>query len=128
MTITTLVHAKSKKFQKAEEGNGNPTFTVRTLLKLSQERFARLLDVSNRTVARWEKGGGHQDPYMQKRLFRLEQVVRKIARNGEPREIVNWLEKPDVDLKGHSPLDLLGSAYATEELLDQIDEWGYGAS
>lgn len=128
MTSPSITHTRVENAQKAERVSANPSLKVRTLLHLSQERFARLLDVSSRTVVRWEKGDGQPDPYMQKKLHRLEQVVNKVSKNGEPHVILKWLEKPDSDLRGYAPLDLLGSNYATEVLLERIEGWGYGAS
>jgi uncharacterized protein (DUF2384 family) len=64
---------------------------------------------------------------MEKKLLGVDRVTRKLEKAGEPADIAAWLEKPNPDLRGYPPVDLLGSAYATEELIDRIEEWGQGA-
>lgn len=115
------------KFPKSERIDANWILTLRNRLRLSQESFARLLDASTRTVARWERGEGRPDPYMEKKLLGVDRVTRKLEKVGESADIAAWLEKPNPDLRGYPPVDLLGSAYATEELIDRIEEWGQGA-
>ncbi len=112
---------------KTERIDANWILELRKRFQLSQEGFARLLDVSTRTVARWEKGDGGPDLYMEKKLRGVDRVTRKLWGAGKPADIAAWLEKPDPDLRGYPPLDLLGSAYATEELIGRIEEWGQGA-
>lgn len=116
------------KLPKTEQIDAKRILELRNRLQLSQEGFARLLDASTRTVARWEKDEGRPDPYMQKKLLGVDRVTRKLWKAGQPADIARWLEKPDPDLRGYPPVDLLGSAYATEELIGRIEEWGQGGS
>lgn len=115
------------KFSKTEEIDAKRILELRNRLRLTQERFARLLEVTTRTVARWEKGEGQPDPLIEKKLIGVDQVARKLEKAGEPEEIAAWLQKPDPDLRGYPPVDLLGSSYATEELIGRIEGWGQGA-
>lgn len=116
-----------KKFQNIEEIDGKWILVLRNRLRLSQERFARLLDVSNRTVARWEKDEAQPDPLLIKKLIGVGRITHELEKAGEPKEIAAWLEKPDPNLRGYPPVDLLGSGYGTEELIERIEEWRGGA-
>lgn len=116
-----------KKVSKSERINAQWILSLRSRLRLTQEGLARLLDASSRTVARWEKGDGLPEPYMQKKLLGIHRVACKLEKAGEPEDISAWLETPDPGLRGYAPADLLGSAYATEELVERIEEWGQGA-
>ena len=96
--------------------------SLRKKLGLSQERFARLLSVSISTVVRAEKSG--RIPCgREKTIANLSKVVKKLEKAGEPEEIAYWLTKPNPDLRGYQPIDLIRSGYATEELLNHIDNW-----
>lgn len=116
-----------KELSKKERIDAQEILSLRKRLHLSQEAFARLLDASTRSVARWEKGDAHPEPYMQKKLLGIDRVVHTLQKAGDPEHIKAWLETPDPDLRGYPPVDLLGSAYATEELVGRIEEWGQGA-
>lgn len=100
--------------------------SLRQKLELSQERMANLAGVSMRTVARWENGDVEPEPLLKKRLAGLMAVVRALERVGDPSDIVGWLETPDPRFHNQPPLDLLGSAHATAELLESIRQWGKG--
>jgi len=45
--------------------------TLRTRLNLSQEQFARMLNVSVQTVSRWERGAATPSPQAEKALSRI---------------------------------------------------------
>jgi len=99
---------------------------LRKKLHLSQEAFGRLADVTGRTVARWEAGEVDPEPALVRKLRGLEKVVHKLEKAGDPEAIVLWLGKPAEEFGGHAPLDLLGSAWATKQLLDRLDDWDEG--
>ena len=96
---------------------------LRKKLQLSQEAFGRLADVTGRTVARWEAGEVEPEPSLVRKLRGLEKVVHKLEKAGDPEAIVLWLGKPAEEFDGHAPIDLLGSAWATKQLLDRLEEW-----
>ena len=96
---------------------------LRKKLQLSREAFGRLADVTGRTVARWEAGEVEPEPSLVRKLRGLEKVVHKLEKAGDPEAIVRWLGKPAEEFDGHAPIDLLGSAWATKQLLDRLEEW-----
>lgn len=96
--------------------------SLRKKLGLSQEKFARLLSVSISTIVRAEKLG-NVPRGLKKPTENLLKIVERIKKAGSPEEITFWLTKPNQDLQGYQPIDLIGSDYATAELLKLIDSW-----
>jgi transcriptional regulator with XRE-family HTH domain len=99
---------------------------LRKKLQLSQEGFGRLVEVATRTVARWEAAEAEPEPFLVRRLRGIEKVVQRLEKAGDPQAIVQWLEKPASEFDGYRPVDLLGSDWATKQLLDRLDEWAEG--
>jgi transcriptional regulator with XRE-family HTH domain len=84
-------------------------------LDLSQERFARLLGVSVRTIARWEGGGAKPDSEQHRRLCLLRRIVAfHLNADGNPEAVLTWLTSPQ--LFKCIPLDLLASSQAAKIL------------
>jgi DNA-binding XRE family transcriptional regulator len=99
---------------------------LRKRLRLTQEGLGRLVEVTARTVARWEAGEVEPEPFLAGKIRGLEKVVLKLEKAGDPETIVRWLEKPASEFNGYPPIDLLGSAWARKQLLDRLDEWAQG--
>src|SRR5207249_10106048 len=98
-------------FQKTGDIDAKWVVTLRERLSVTQERLARLLDVTSRTVARWEKDEAKPEPFLELKLKRVGLVTDKLGKSGGPEQIAAWLEKPDPSLKGYPPIDLMGSGY-----------------
>src|SRR5688500_18639805 len=96
---------------------------LRKKLQLSQEAFGRLADVTGRRVGRGESDEVVPEPALVRKLRGLEQVVRKLEKDGDPEAIVHWLGKPAKEFDGHPPIDLLASTWATKQLLNRFDDW-----
>ena len=96
--------------------------SLRKKLGMSQERLARLLSVSISTVVRAEKSG-RIPRGCEKKTANLIKVLKKLEKAGEPEEIAYWLTKPNPDLQGYSPIDLVDSDYGVTKLLNLIDSW-----
>lgn len=94
----------------------------RESLELSQEAFARLLQVSVTTVSRWERGTAEPDTHLEARLRRLEHVASQLEQAMPGQRLAKWLEMPHPDLKGLPPIDLLGSDYGAQVLDDFIEQ------
>jgi DNA-binding transcriptional regulator YiaG len=89
--------------------------SLRTALGLSQERLAQLLNVSVRTVARWESGLVEPDRELKKRLVLLERIVeQRMGVNEDPEAVISWLTSPQ--LFECNPLDLLSSSRGAQLL------------
>lgn len=95
-------------------------------LSLSQEEFAHLLGVSLRSISRWEQGIARPDSYLEEKLLRLQRVTKRLRTFMDTKNTVKWLQNPHPELRGVSPVDLLGSEYATEELVALIEQWVQG--
>ncbi len=74
---------------------------VRRVLGLSRERLARLLDVSTKTVERWERGDGAPSRGLaQERLAQLAEIVTLGGLVYTPEGLVRLLTTP-MPLFGH---------------------------
>ena len=75
------------------------------LLGVSQESFARILNVSSRTAHRWLKGAR---PRPRAELNRLESIVSRLEETlPGPEAIRSYLNHPNPNLAGERPVDLL---------------------
>lgn len=104
----------------------NPSRSIRMRLELSIREFAELLGVSGRQIIQWENFLKFSRP--EGKVFaNLKRVYDELDKmGGKPKHIVQYLKTADPDLRGYAPVDLLGSDYATEELVGRIKEWGEG--
>jgi len=75
------------------------------LLGVSQESFARILNVSSRTAHRWLKGAR---PRPRAELNRLESIVSRLEETLPGTEAIrSYLNHPNPNLAGERPVDLL---------------------
>ncbi len=95
-------------------------------LELSQEKFARLLQVSVTTVSRWERGKAKPDAHLEARLRRIEHVAEQVEQAMPGWRLAKWLERPNRDLKGMPPIDLIGSDYGALALDEFIESMKQG--
>lgn len=118
----TKVKARFHKFPTQGGVMPENIISLRKSLGLSQEKFARLLNVSISTIVRAEKS--NRIPlHCQKTVINLGGVVTRLMGTGEPEDILYWLTKPNPDLRGYRPIDLVYSDYGTSELLNHINSW-----
>lgn len=86
---------------------------VRELLHVSREKMGRLLDVSAKTVERWEESD--QLPSKSPHLERLS-AMREIAKLGlmiyGPEGFSRFLQVPLAEFAGRSPLQLIANGEA----------------
>jgi DNA-binding transcriptional regulator YiaG len=124
--MPTMLQELATETQDRKKIRPRDVLALRRKLDLSQEAFGWLADVTGRTVARWEAGEVEPEPWLARKLRGLEKVVHTLEKAGDPEAIVRWLGKPAKEFDGHAPIDLLGSAWATKQLLDRLDEWDEG--
>ena len=101
-------------------GKGRP-HELRRLLQLTQEDYARLLDVRVRTVVRWEVGATEPSPAIKERLeylFRLSKSLEKLI---DRKRIAQWLTTPNPEFLNQPPLDLVQSQYGRRVLEQAIE-------
>jgi len=98
---------------------------VRTALGLSQERFAGVIGVSVRTVARWEQG---EEPSSleRERVEWIKDLVDIAQSIMEDDRVAEWFGTPKAALNGRRPLDLFGTFRGLQEVrgLLEATRWG----
>ncbi|MFC1499600.1 helix-turn-helix domain-containing protein [Candidatus Zixiibacteriota bacterium] len=94
---------------------------LRQAFGLSQERLARLVGVSVRTVARWEGGQSQPSPLAERQLRGLENLERQLSRLMRPESVGEWMTRPNVKLGGRSPRQVLLSD-GPEPILRQLQD------
>jgi len=106
-------------------GKGRP-HTLRRLLQLSQEDYARLLDVTVRTVVRWEVGATEPNPATKEKLEYLLRLSKSLGKLIERKHIAQWLKTPNPEFLNQPPLDLIRSEYGRRVLEQEVErsEWG----
>ncbi len=86
---------------------GSPSLReLRGALGLSQESLARVLDVSARTVERWEAGTGTDNPQILRRLDALDEVV-SLGREVYGDELDRFMSTPRRSLGQRTPIETL---------------------
>ena len=110
---------------KARIGRGRP-HELRRLLRLTQEDFARLLDVRVRTVVRWEVGATRPNPATREKLEYLLRLSKTLGKLIGRQHIAQWLTTPNPELLDQPPLDLVQSQYGRRVLEQEVErsEWG----
>lgn len=93
---------------------------------LSQQRFSHLLGVSWSTVARWE-GGGRPDPFMEKKVGRLDRLVEALRDMVRPEHRIAFLEQKHPLLMNLRPIDLLDTDEGAEAVLRMVEGASTGA-
>jgi DNA-binding transcriptional regulator YiaG len=83
------------------------TRRLRAQLGLTQEQYARLLGVTWTTVSRWERGQAVPDPKGAVKLARMRELVELIGDAIRREDLPRFLTAPHLELRGHSPVDLL---------------------
>jgi len=111
-----------------EEGKVDAAFvkSLRGKLQVDQETFAHLLGMKGRTVSRWENEDVSPDVLSVERIVRLKEVADLLLAFKQPASAVNWLRRPQQELEGVPPIDLLGSEYATKVLKKLIQQAAEG--
>ncbi len=80
---------------------------LRSVFKLSQEGFARLVGVSVRTVARWEAGESAPSQLAQRQLASLERLHQRLTHLLRPESIDDWMTRAHPGLGQRAPGEVL---------------------
>ena len=81
---------------------------VRNALPISQEQVARLLKVSSRTVARWEKSNsGPERQEQRERLARLQEIIDLGTKVYTPEGLSEFLSTPLPEFGNKTAYDML---------------------
>jgi putative toxin-antitoxin system antitoxin component (TIGR02293 family) len=98
---------------------------TRTALALSQERFAGVIGVSVRTVARWEQGD-EPSALERERLEWIRDLVDIAQSIMEDDQVAAWFATPKIALDSRRPLDLVGTFRGLQQVrgLLEATRWG----
>lgn len=87
--------------------------SIRAGLGISRERFARVMDVSSRTVQRWEEGGSlPTNRWVLRVLVQLQEIVDLGLRVWTPRGLHLVMTTPQPGFDGRSGLELVEEGQA----------------
>lgn len=87
---------------------------------VTQERFARLVGVAGGTVARWESTG-KVDPWMSKKLERLERTLSAMGEMIVAEDRIRFLEQEHPLLVGLRPIDLLDNENGCAKVVELLE-------
>lgn len=107
----TATPAKSKPRRKAQPAVAAPragadAADLRERYGLPRRTFARVLGVSERTLAGVESGGAASEP-VRRRLAEADRLHRALARVIQPAALPAWLDTPGDAFGGLKPLELV---------------------
>jgi putative toxin-antitoxin system antitoxin component (TIGR02293 family) len=99
---------------------------IRSSLNLSQEDLARILNVSVRTIVRWEKEGDQPPSLEKERLEMIQEVVDIAGDIMDLENVPGWFSSPKESFSGLRPLDLLSTFRGIKRIQDCLEKvrWG----
>lgn len=100
--------------------------SIRSTLQLSQETFARVLQVSVRTIVRWEKEGDAPPALERERLELIHELIRVSEEIMEKSDIPAWFSRPKTTFSGRKPLDLLSTFRGIQEVRELLERTRWG--
>jgi transcriptional regulator with XRE-family HTH domain len=80
--------------------------TTRTKLGLTQDLFARLVGVTQRSVSSWEGGGEINDGSL-RRIREMDRLAEELRKSMRADFIPVWLVSPNEALGGISPMEAM---------------------
>ncbi len=84
----------------------SPVVVIRKKLGLTQDLFARLIGVTQRSVSTWERGGEINDVSL-RRLKEMDSLADELRKSMREEFIPHWLVHPNEALGGISPIEAM---------------------
>jgi len=100
--------------------------SIRATLQLSQEALARVLQVSVRTIVRWEKEGDEPPALERERLELIHELALISEEIMEKNDIASWFSRPKTAFSGNKPLDLLSSFRGIQQVRELLEQTRWG--
>ncbi len=100
--------------------------SIRATLQLSQEAFARVLQVSVRTIVRWEKEGDEPPALERERLELIHELSLISEEIMEKNDIPAWFSRPKTAFSGNKPLDLLSTFRGIQQVRELLEQTRWG--
>ena len=96
-------------------------------LSFSMADWARILNISGRTMQRLKKENRTLDQAMSERIFRIA-LLNERGSNvlGSPAGFVSWIESENVALGGMKPISLLDSTFGIDLVHDELTRIEHG--
>ena len=88
---------------------------------ITQERLARLLDVSWSTIARWESGGGRPDRHLSEKIERVSEVLGILGDMILREDRLVFFEQEHPLLMGLRPIDLLDNERGARKVVELLE-------
>lgn len=101
-----MTTALTKRQPHTGKDNGPTIRKLRSRLGMSQRAFARLMCVSERSLAKYEK----EDDYGEsvgRQVSSLSRLEAALARVVKPKAIGQWFQKPNAAFNGLKPLEVV---------------------
>lgn len=92
--------------RRAAAADRNLVLVLRHNLRMPQRVFARLMCVSERSLAKFEKGQELTES-VQRQVTSLARLHEALARVVDPRTIGEWFQKPNPAFGGLKPLEVV---------------------
>lgn len=103
-----LPSQEAKHRRKQAQPKGNLAFFIRESLALSTETLGRMLQVSSRTITRWEEHeSAPRDQNQVLRIHKLKEIVDLGSRVYTPTGLREFLSKPQPAFNGHTAYQLM---------------------
>jgi transcriptional regulator with XRE-family HTH domain len=104
---------RSKMRTRKPSGPAGPAVTtwrnLRDVYGLNDKTLARMLGVSEATLAKWQTGATVPDAACLESLNRLARIPKALARVMKKGFILTWLVTPNAACAGRAPADLLAA-------------------
>ncbi|MEX0646742.1 MAG: antitoxin Xre/MbcA/ParS toxin-binding domain-containing protein [Balneolaceae bacterium] len=114
---------------KAQDGiSVNAFFDILTISGLSKEELSGLLDVSFKTIQRYQKEEKKLSALNSEQLLKMIGLYQK-AENifGTIESFNSWLRKPAIGIGGKEPLKFMQTSGGIDLLLEELHRIEYGA-
>jgi len=95
-------------------------------LSLSWRQMADLLPITERTLQRYASEQYLNTIVSEQVLQIAEVVARGMEVFGDKSRLLAWMAQPNIVLADNTPLNLLGSRFGTEMVLDELGRLEYG--
>ncbi len=95
-------------------------------LNLSMKEMADLLSITERTIQRYDRNR-HFNRVVSEQILQIAEVAAVgVKVSGDKDKFLSWMRQPNKALGNKTPLDLLGSRFGTEMILDELGRMEYG--
>jgi DNA-binding transcriptional regulator YiaG len=101
-----MTTALTKKRHSAAKDKGPTIRRLRDRLGMSQRVFARLMSISERSLAKYEKEDSYGEQ-IQRQVSSLSRLEAALARVIKPEVIGDWFQRPNPAFDGLKPLEVV---------------------